>query len=87
MSVVQDALGGGIELVGGVWALMVGYLGLRGRVFGVSFSLNAMLIGLLGLATLVPSIAPVMAASFGATFLVWFVWAGVVLLRPRRTYA
>lgn len=83
VSVVQDALGGGIELVGGAWALLIGWIGLRTRTFGLSFSLNAVLIGLLGVATLVPAVADVAATSFGLTFVVWFFWASVVLLRRR----
>lgn len=81
VSVIQDALGGGIELVGGVWALLIGWIGLRTRTFGLSFSLNAVLIGLLGVVTLVPGLADVAGVSFGLTFVVWFFWAGVVLLR------
>lgn len=87
VTVIQDALGGGIEIVGAAWILIIGWIGLRSRTFGLSFSLNAVLIGLLGTATLIPATADLAATSFGLTFVVWFVWAAIVLLRRREPVA
>lgn len=84
VSVVQDALGGGIELVGGAWALLVGVAGWRTRALSRGLSAVAMGIGVLGAATLVPQIAGDAAAAFGVALIGWFVWVAVALLRGTR---
>lgn len=83
VSVVQDALGGGIEAVGAVWVLAVSVAGLRGRTIGRGLSALGIAIGVAGVATLVPALAESTTSLFGIGFIVWFVWMGVVMLRPR----
>lgn len=80
LSTVQDALGGGIEVVGAIWILLVGAAGLATRVFSRGLSWLAVSIGLVGLCTVVPQ-ASGAASVFGLGFIVWFVWAGRVLVR------
>ncbi len=80
LSTVQDALGGGIEVVGAVWILLVGVAGLATRVFSRGLSWLAVSLGLVGLCTVVPQ-ATGAASVFGIGFIVWFVWAGRVLFR------
>jgi hypothetical protein len=40
--------------------------------------------GVIGAWTLLPAVADAATAMFGIAFIVWFVWAGVVLLRGQR---
>jgi hypothetical protein len=84
VSVVQDAMGGGVELVGGAWALLVGVAGWRTRALSRGLSAVAVGIGVLGTATLVPQVAAAAAAAFGIALIGWFVWVGVALLRGTR---
>ncbi|MFC5381247.1 hypothetical protein [Aquipuribacter nitratireducens] len=83
--VVQDALGGGIEVVGAVWVLLVSVAALRTRAFSLGLAGLGVAVGVAGLWTVVPAAAGVAASAFGLGFVVWFVWAGIGLLRgPRR---
>lgn len=83
VSIVQDALGGGIEVVGAAWVLAVSAAGLRARTIGRGLGVLGLAIGAAGVATLVPALAEATTALFGIGFIVWFVWIGVVMLRPR----
>ena len=84
VSIVQDALGGGIEVVGAVWVLAASLSGLRARTFGRGLGALGIVLGAAGVATLVPALAEVTTSLFGIGFIVWFSWVGAVMLRVRR---
>ncbi|NQD37580.1 DUF4386 family protein [Permianibacter sp. IMCC34836] len=78
VKVVQDALGGGVELLGGVWVLLLSVVLLRNAAralaaFGV-------IVGVAGVLTVIPSL-DMMKAVFGLTQIVWFIWVGFWMLR------
>jgi hypothetical protein len=81
LSVVQDALGGGIELVGAIWLLLVSSAALRARTFSRGVGVLGLVVGLAGVATLAPAAAEVATSIFGLGLIVWFVAVGVQLIR------
>lgn len=81
LSVVQDALGGGIELVGATWLLLVSAAALRTRTFSRGLAAVGLAIGTAGLLTVVPAAAEAAATVFGLGLVVWFVQAGLELMR------
>ena len=83
VSVVQDALGGGIEIVGAAWVILVSVLGLRTGRLGAGICAVGVATGLAGTATLVPAAADAAGSAFGLGFIAWFVWLGTALLRDR----
>ena len=87
VSVVQSALGGGIEIVGAVWVMLVSVAGIRSRVLGYGLGALGIGIGVAGAWTIVPPAAEYAGALFGLGLIVWFVWMGVTLLRRPRQLA
>ena len=83
VSVVQDALGGGIEMVGALWVLLLSVAALRTSVLPRGLAVLGIIVGVAGMVTLVPQLADA-AAIFGVGFIVWYLWAGLVLLRDDR---
>ena len=83
VSVVQDALGGGIEIVGAAWVILVSVLGLRTGRLGAGICTVGVATGLAGTATLVPAAADAAGSAFGLGFIAWFVWLATALLRDR----
>lgn len=83
VSVVQDALGGGIEIVGAFWVLLVAVTGLRTGSFGRGHAILGMGLGVAGTATLVPAAADAATAAFGLGMIVWFIWTALALLDRR----
>ena len=80
---VVEGLGGGNEIVGGIWVLLSSWAALQAR--GLSRALNylGVVIGVAGLVTVVPALGEPGGAIFGLGFLVWFAWVGIVMLRGR----
>jgi hypothetical protein len=77
---VQNGLGGGNEVVGGLWVLLVSLAALRTRVLPVPLNYLGIAAGAAGIVTIVPALELV-GAIFGLGLIVWFVWVGIVLLR------
>jgi hypothetical protein len=80
VAAVQDGLGGGNEIVGGLWVLLLSWAALRGGGLRKALNYLGIVIGVAGLLTIVPPLEMV-GAVFGLGFIAWFVWAGIVMLR------
>ena len=76
---VYKGMGGGNEIVGGLWVLLVSIAGLRGSM-PKSLNYTGILVGLAGIVTLVPPLVDV-GAIFGLGIIAWYIWAGVLLVR------
>lgn len=78
---VQDGIGGGVELVGGIWVLLVSISWMiSGEILPKWLNWLGFIVGVAGIATIVPALSA-LGAVFGLTQIVWFVGVGVVLLR------
>jgi hypothetical protein len=82
LDAVQNGLGGGNEIVGGVWVLLVSW---AAWAHGLPKALNALgvISGVAGVVTIAPALEDV-GAVFGLGLIVWFTWLGVLLLREAR---
>lgn len=77
---VEEALGGVIELPGGLWVLLLSWAALRAGGLPRALSYLGMVIGVAGILTVVPALEA-LTAVFGLGFIVWFAWLGIVMLR------
>ena len=77
---VQEALGGGNEIVGGLWVLLLSWAALRGSSLPKVLNYLGVLVGLAGILTVVPAF-DVLMDVFGLGQIVWFSWLGIVMLR------
>lgn len=84
LTTVESALGGGIELPGGLWALLISWAALRTGALPKALNYLGLVIGLAGTLMLVPSFAETGGAVFGLGFILWFLWAGTVMVRNRQ---
>lgn len=78
--------GAGGELLGGLWVLLVSWVALRGRELPKALGRLGMVIGAVGLASVVPPLQGA-AIAFGLLQIVWFVWLGVSLLTVKERAA
>lgn len=81
ISVVQDALGGGIEVAGALWAAVVGFAALRTRALSAGLGGLALGLATAGMATVFPIASEVATSVFGLGLILWFTWLGVSLRR------
>ena len=89
ITIIVDALGGGIELIGAVWLLTVSAVGIRSRVFGRPVHYWGIVVGISGVLTLFSGLSflatnplfEVTTAIFGLGQIVWFLCLGVLMIR------
>ncbi|MBX3286881.1 MAG: hypothetical protein KF703_16150, partial [Actinobacteria bacterium] len=79
---VADGLGGGNEVVGGVWVLLVSVAGRRSGLLPRGANVLGIVSGIAGLVTVVPGLQD-LGMVFGLGLIVWFGWVGAALLRDR----
>lgn len=79
VSLITESLGGGNELVGGLWVLLVSVVALQARVFTRALNYLGLLVGAAGVATIYPD--DTLTEIFGITQIGWFIWLGICLLR------
>ncbi len=80
-SVVQDALGGGIEVAGALWAAVVGIAALRSRALSAGLGGLALGLATVGMVTVIPVASEVATSIFGLGLILWFSWLGLALRR------
>lgn len=85
IGIVQDGIGGGVEVVGGIWVLLISVASLQARaLLPKAINLLGLVVGICGTVTIVPALGE-MGAIFGLLQIVWFVGVGVVLLRENNS--
>lgn len=77
---ITNALGGGTELVGGLWVLLLSIAGLKQKWLPKALHLLGVVIGALGILTVLHTV-PYLKDVFGLLQMIWFIWLGVALLR------
>ena len=77
---VTDGLGGGNELVGGMWILLVSLAAWGSGRLPTGVNVLGIVSAAAGLVTLVPGLSDV-GIIFGLGSIAWFAWIGIVLLR------
>lgn len=80
LDTVQNGLGGGNEIVGEVWILLVSWAATQSRVLPRALNYLGSVSGAAGVATIVPALEPV-GLIFGLGLIVWFAWLGFVMIR------
>jgi len=78
ISVLIESLGGGNELVGGLWVLLVSIAALKGKEFPRGLNYLGLIVGVSGIATIYPD--EVFTEIFGITQIIWFFWLGISML-------
>lgn len=79
-NMMLQALGGGIELVGGLWVLILSAVALRDNHFSKALNLLGLIVGSLGVLTIFQSI-PYLKDLFGLIQIVWFIWLAISLMK------
>lgn len=78
ISVLIESLGGGNELVGGLWVLLISLAALKAKEFPRGLNYLGLVVGVSGIATIYPD--EVFTEIFGVTQIIWFIWLGISML-------
>ncbi len=83
---VANGLGNGNgEILGGLWALLISLAALRAGGLPRALNYLGLLVGAVGILSLVPGLTALLTGVFGLAQVAWFVWLGLVLLRSSAT--
>ncbi len=77
---IENGIGGGNEILGGLLALIIGSVALSTRFLPRLLAIASLIIGVAGLLTVCSPLEPIAAPIFGLGYIAWFIWTGVVLL-------
>jgi hypothetical protein len=73
-------MGGGNEIIGGLWTLLVSVAALRARALHRLVNYFGFVVGTAGILSAIPALGEIGGGIFGLTQIVWFVALGVLLL-------
>jgi len=79
VGIVSEGLGGGNEIVGGIWVLLLSLTALKGHLFAKPLNYLGILIGVAGILTIYP--LDIFTEVFGIGQIVWFFWIGMFMIR------
>ncbi len=79
VSIVTEGLGGGNEIVGGIWVLLLSLASVKQKSFPKSVIFLGIVVGLAGILTIYP--LDVFTEIFGISQIVWFILLGIFMLR------
>ena len=77
---VQNGLGGGVEIVGGLWVLLISLAALSSQALSRALAYFGFIVGIAGILTIAPPLAE-LGAVFGLGQIAWFAWVGMSMLR------
>ena len=83
INAVADGIGGGIEILGGLWVLLISLAALQTQTYAKVLNFLGLLVGAAGIITIVPALGELGGMIFGLGQIVWFVWLGIAMLNRR----
>jgi hypothetical protein len=83
---VCNGIGGGNEILGGLWMLLISWVALRAGIFPRALNYLGVAIGGAGILSALPGLGEV-GMIFGLLQIVWFIWLGIVMLRSNSSAA
>ena len=79
ISAVHEGIGGGIEIVGGLWSLLISWAALRTNKLPAALNYTGLVVGLAGILTVLPMLSE-LTSIFGLGQIIWFIWIGCFLI-------
>jgi len=83
INTIVEGLGGGNEVVGGLWVLLLSAAALKINEFHKSLNCFGIFIGIIGILTIYP--AEILTEIFGLSQIIWFSWIGLAMLKNNQS--
>ncbi|PCJ28028.1 MAG: hypothetical protein COA96_02375 [SAR86 cluster bacterium] len=83
INTIVEGLGGGNEIVGGLWVLLLSVAALKINELPKLLNCLGLFIGFVGVLTIYP--AEILTEIFGLGQIIWFSWLGVAMLRSSQS--
>jgi len=79
VAIVSEGLGGGNEIVGGIWVLLLSIVAFKSKSFSKPLNILGLVVGIAGVLTIFP--LEIFTEIFGLSQILWFMWMGVAMMR------
>ena len=79
VNIITEGLGGGNEIVGGIWVLLLSLIAIKGQSFSKPIIFLGILVGVAGILTTYP--LDIFKDIFGISQIFWFLWLGIFMIR------
>ncbi|XLS30099.1 hypothetical protein ACJD0Z_04560 [Flavobacteriaceae bacterium M23B6Z8] len=79
VGIVSEGLGGGNEIVGGIWVLLLSIVSFKNQLFSKLLNILGVFVGIIGILTVFPF--DLFKEIFGISQIIWFIWIGISLIR------
>ena len=79
VNIISEGLGGGNEIVGGIWVLLLSIIALKGQIFSKPLIFLGIFVGIAGIITIYP--LEIFTVIFGISQIIWFLWIGIFMIR------
>ena len=76
---IHNALGGGVEVVGGVWMLIISADFITSNQLSKALNWLGIVVGLAGIISMIPGLSDA-GAVFGLLEIVWFIWLSILII-------
>ena len=80
-TVASGLSNGNGEILGGLFTLLVSLAALRAGGLPKGLNILGLLVGAVGIISLIPGLTSTLTSIFGLSQMVWYLWLGIVLLR------
>ena len=80
ISSVTNGIGGGNEILGGLWMLLISWVALQAGGLPKTLNYLGIVVGLAGIISALPGLGEA-GLIFGLLQIVWFIWLGTAMLR------
>jgi hypothetical protein len=85
---VIDGLGNANgEILGGLMTLLISLAALRAGELNKGLNILGLVVGTVGIISLVPALTGTLGPIFGLTQIIWFIWMGIVLIHSSKSMA
>lgn len=78
---VVDGIGGGNEIIGGIWILLISIAALQKNGLPKALNIVGIIVGVAGIMSTIPPLGEIGGMIFGLVQIIWFIWLGIILLR------
>jgi len=85
ITLITEGIGGGNEIVGGFWVLLLSIAGLKSACLPKALHCLGLFVGSVGILTTYP--AEVLTEIFGLSQIVWFIWIGIAMQKKKEPTA
>lgn len=81
LRIITEGLGGGNEIIGGIFTLLVSLANHRVKIFSSTVTYTGFAVGIAGIVSAFPPAAEIATAVFGLCQIFWFVFVGIGFLK------